>query len=117
MRTTFLMDISVQRRGSLMVRHSGRQYASCDSQLPRGSAMRDVRRVGFIILVFWQIAPGVAATQSCTDRQQVCFAYCEKSYNNAESCRRACGDYLRECMSTGCWESRVAAKRCGFSKQ
>jgi hypothetical protein len=102
MRTTFLMDISVQRRGSLMVRHSGRQYASCDSQLPRGSAMRDVRRVGFIILVFWQ---------------QVCFAYCEKSYNNAESCRRACGDYLRECMSTGCWESRVAAKRCGFSKQ
>lgn len=28
---------------------------------------------------------GLAATQNCTDRQQVCFAYCEKSYNNAKA--------------------------------
>ena len=39
MPTAFLMDVSVQRGGSLTVRHSGRQYASGDSQLSRGPAV------------------------------------------------------------------------------
>lgn len=54
---------------------------------------------------------------TCTERQQVCFAYCEKTYNNAPKCTDACKDYLAKCMATGCWESKVTAKRCGFAKQ
>ena len=61
--------------------------------------------------------PTFAAAQTCTGRQQVCFAYCEKNYNNAPKCRDACGDYMNICMSTGCWESKVTAKRCGFARQ
>ena len=26
------------------------------------------------------------AAQTCTERQQVCFAYCEKTYKNAPKC-------------------------------
>ncbi len=62
-------------------------------------------------------APTFAANQTCTERQQVCFAYCEKTYNNAPKCTDACKDYLAKCMATGCWESKVTAKRCGFGKQ
>lgn len=61
-------------------------------------------------------APTFAA-QTCTDRQQVCFAYCEKTNKSAPKCTDACKNYLAECLSTGCWESRVTAKRCGFAKQ
>ena len=57
------------------------------------------------------------ADQTCTERQQVCFAYCEKTYKNAPKCTDACKDYLRICLATGCWESKVTAKRCGFAKQ
>ena len=61
-------------------------------------------------------APSFGA-QTCTDRQQVCYAYCEKTYKNAPKCTDACKNYLAECLSTGCWESKVSAKRCGFAKQ
>jgi hypothetical protein len=69
-----------------------------------------------ILCLFPATAPTFAA-QTCTERQQVCFAYCEKTYNNAPKCTEACKNYLATCLSTGCWESRVTAKRCGFSKQ
>ena len=39
-------------------------------------------------------APTFAANQTCTERQQVCFAYCEKTYNNAPKCTDACKEYL-----------------------
>jgi hypothetical protein len=58
-----------------------------------------------------------ASAITCTDRQGVCFAYCEKNYHNAPNCRAVCGQLLATCMSTGCWESRVTAKRCGIDKQ
>ena len=73
----------------------------------------------FLIMIFCfstATTPTFAA-QTCTERQQVCFAYCEKTYKNAPKCTNACKDYLRMCLSTGCWESSVAAKRCGFTKQ
>ena len=56
--------------------------------------------------------------KDCTERQQVCFRYCDKSYQQKghEACRAACGSYMSVCQSTGCWESRVSAKECGFSK-
>ena len=59
-----------------------------------------------------------ALAKTCTERQQVCFRYCDKSYQQKghEACRAVCGDYLSTCRSTGCWESKVSAKECGFSK-
>lgn len=76
----------------------------------------------FVIFVlgffyFSQVTTPIFASQTCTERQQVCFAYCEKTYKNAPKCTDACKNYLAECLSTGCWESRVTAKRCGFTKQ
>lgn len=52
---------------------------------------------------------------TCTDRQQVCFRYCEKTYANAPRCRAACAQLLRTCMLTGCWESKVTARQCGIT--
>ena len=63
------------------------------------------------------IASTPAFAITCTDRQQVCFAYCEKNYNNAPPCRATCGQLLNTCMSTGCWESKITAKQCGISRQ
>jgi hypothetical protein len=54
---------------------------------------------------------------TCSDRQQVCFRYCEKSYANAPRCRATCGQLLNICMSTGCWESKVTARQCGITKR
>lgn len=56
--------------------------------------------------------------KNCTDRQRVCLLYCDKSYQQKghEACRAACGNFMSVCQSTGCWESRVTAKECGFSK-
>jgi hypothetical protein len=68
-------------------------------------------------LLFGIIATTQSYAMTCTDRQQVCFAYCEKNYNNAPPCRATCGQLLTTCMSTGCWESKVTAKRCGITKQ
>lgn len=58
-----------------------------------------------------------AFAMTCSDRQQVCFAYCEKNYGGSPRCRGVCGELLGECMATGCWESRVTAKRCGITRQ
>jgi hypothetical protein len=70
--------------------------------------------VAFILSIF-AAAPSYAMT--CTDRQKVCFAYCEKNYANAPRCRAACAQLLTTCMSTGCWESKVTARQCGILKQ
>jgi hypothetical protein len=69
------------------------------------------------ILVFLIGAIPVALGITCTDRQEVCFAYCEKNYDNSPRCRGVCGQLLSECMSTGCWENKVTAKRCGISRR
>jgi hypothetical protein len=68
-----------------------------------------------IILSISVATPSYAMT--CTDRQKVCFAYCEKNYANAPRCRAACAQLLTTCMSTGCWESKVTARQCGILKQ
>jgi NADH:ubiquinone oxidoreductase subunit 6 (subunit J) len=63
------------------------------------------------------VATAPAFAMTCTDRQQVCFAYCVKNYNNAPPCRATCGQLLATCMSTGCWDSKVTARQCGITKQ
>lgn len=63
---------------------------------------------------------GMTATTAhaitCTDREQVCFAYCDL-HNPGPRCKPVCRELLNKCMSTGCWESKITAKRCGISRQ
>jgi hypothetical protein len=54
---------------------------------------------------------------TCTDRHGVCLAYCDKNYGGSPRCSAVCSQLLSECMSTGCWESRVTARRCGITRQ
>lgn len=81
--------------------------------------MRYILETSFLIGLFYIfITPTFADENStCTQRRDVCFAYCEKSEDNSPQCRNACDKLHSECMSTGCWESKVAAKRCGFIQQ
>ena len=74
-----------------------------------------VSSLAAIVLAALAATPAHAIT--CTDRQKVCFAYCEKNYHNAPRCRAACDGLLQTCMSTGCWESKVTARQCGITKQ
>ena len=82
-----------------------------------------VRRVGcMVMLLLLATTLSISATtpshaMTCTDRQQVCFRYCEKNYADAPRCRTACGQLLSNCMSTGCWESKVTARQCGITEQ
>lgn len=68
-------------------------------------------------IVLGSIAAGSAFADTCTDRQKVCFAYCDRQYNGSTRCMDACRTFLATCLTTGCWESRVTAKRCGFTPQ
>jgi len=78
--------------------------------------MRQIVGRSLLVAVFAGVAvPAFAIT--CTDRQKVCFAYCAKNYNNAPPCRATCGRLLSECMSTGCWASKVTEKQCGIAKE
>jgi hypothetical protein len=70
--------------------------------------------VGFLLSA---AATPPALAMTCTERQQTCFAFCEKNRHNSPQCRGVCAGLLDTCMSTGCWESRITAKRCGISKQ
>jgi hypothetical protein len=67
------------------------------------------------VLSISAVTPSLAIT--CSDRQQVCFRYCEKNYANAPRCRAVCGELLSTCMSTGCWESKVTTRQCGITKR
>jgi hypothetical protein len=79
--------------------------------------MRYVIGTSLLVTIFvGALATTPAFAITCTDRQQVCFAYCEKNYNNAPQCRATCGNLLTICMSTGCWNSKVTAQQCGITK-
>jgi hypothetical protein len=68
-------------------------------------------------LIFLPATSANSESNSCTNRQQVCFAFCEKNYDNSPRWRGACRFYLAKRMATGCWESKITATRCGFSKE
>jgi hypothetical protein len=84
---------------------------------------RTVRAGGGMVLLFLGailVSVSVATPShaiTCTDRQQVCFRYCEKNYANVARCKATCAQLLSNCMSTGCWESKVTTRQCGISKQ
>jgi hypothetical protein len=68
-------------------------------------------------LVINALATTSSLAITCSDRRQVCFAYCEKNHHNAPRCRGVCEQLLTECMSTGCWNSKITARRCDIFKQ
>jgi hypothetical protein len=69
-----------------------------------------------LIGLFGAILPSAASAGSCSDRKKVCFGYCQKSRGGMPKCLAVCEGYLRECLSSGCWESKIVAKQCGFSR-
>jgi predicted transcriptional regulator len=71
--------------------------------------------VSLIIVVMTVADITTSWAKSCSDRRQVCFGYCEKSNKNLAGCKAVCESYMNTCMSTGCWESKIVAKQCGFS--
>jgi hypothetical protein len=71
--------------------------------------------LGASLLSSFVTTPSYAIT--CTDRQQVCFRYCEKNYANVARCKATCAQLLNNCTSSGCWESKVTARQCGIIKQ
>jgi hypothetical protein len=60
---------------------------------------------------------GPAEAKSCSDRLKTCQGYCAKSSGGSPACLAKCGEYRQECLSSGCWESKIVAKECGFARQ
>ena len=60
---------------------------------------------------------GSAEAITCSERLQVCHGYCVKSMGNTPACQAKCRQFDQECMASGCWESKVVAKQCGFTRQ
>ena len=60
-------------------------------------------------------APAVAKT--CTERLSVCEGYCAKSEAGSPGCMRTCAHYQHACLSSGCWESKIVARQCGFERR
>jgi hypothetical protein len=58
--------------------------------------------------------PAGASAETCTNRQLICFDYCARNYNDAPRCVDGCKHLLAQCFSTGCWESKITARRCGL---
>jgi hypothetical protein len=69
------------------------------------------------MVVFMLSLTGPAEAKSCSERMQVCRGYCAKSLSNSPACLAKCGEFRQECLSSGCWESRIVAKECGFNRQ
>ena len=68
-----------------------------------------------LLVITFATTPALATT--CSERRQVCLAYCEKNHHNVPKCVGVCDALLNTCISTGCWESKITAKRCGISRQ
>ena len=60
---------------------------------------------------------GPVQAKTCSERLQVCYGYCAKSMGDSPRCHDKCRQYHQECMASGCWESKVVARECGFARQ
>lgn len=79
--------------------------------------MRHIFGAGLALALLMTAATSTTThAMTCTDREQVCFAYCDKN-NPGPKCKPVCRELLSKCMSTGCWESKITAKRCGIDRQ
>ncbi len=89
-------------------------------EFEQGSRMRDAHFSGMAVAAI--AAPRVALggsvqAKTCSERLQVCDGYCVKSMAGSPACRAKCRQFHQECTASGCWESRVVAKQCGFVRQ
>jgi hypothetical protein len=79
--------------------------------------MRHIFGASLLLALLVNVATSTTTrAMTCTDREQVRFAYCDKN-NPGPKCKPVCRDLLNKCMSTGCWESKITAKRCGIDRQ
>ena len=60
---------------------------------------------------------GPAEAKTCSDRLRVCQKFCSKSEGGRPACLAKCGEILRTCLASGCWESKYVDKECGFTQQ
>jgi hypothetical protein len=60
--------------------------------------------------------PQAADAKTCSERLEVCHGYCAKSMHDSPLCHVKCQEFHQACLSSGCWESKVVAKQCGFGR-
>ena len=60
---------------------------------------------------------GPASAITCSERLQVCHRYCIKSMADKPACHDKCQEIQGQCLSTGCWESKITARQCGIVRQ
>ncbi len=65
----------------------------------------------------WLALTGPAAAKTCSEQLEVCQGYCARSEGGSPACLRVCGAYLRSCLGSGCWESKIVARQCGFERR
>lgn len=71
--------------------------------------------VSALALMALLAAPAGAAT-TCTARHKSCLDFCAKSYKGpGATCTSQCADALPQCMSSGCWVTRMA-NQCGLTR-
>jgi hypothetical protein len=77
----------------------------------RGRLFGSMRVVEVGALLLLLALSGIAQAKTCSDRLQVCNGYCVKSMGDNPRCHAKCRQLDQECMSSGCWESKIVAKQ------
>jgi hypothetical protein len=114
LRSTFLT-----RRGPLPKVGSAPRLAIAEV-FEQGMGMRRLKCWSIAVGAIWALLPalsGSALAMTCSERLQVCHGYCVKSMGDSPGCHAKCRQFHQECMASGCWESKVVAKQCGFARQ
>jgi len=79
--------------------------------------MRSLLRASLATAALFAGLINFAEAATCSERLRTCHGYCVKSMGDAPNCHAKCGRLHDMCMSSGCWESKVVAKQCGFERQ
>lgn len=78
----------------------------------------------YFIFLFGALIAGYAcaampatAAPTCSERQTACHRYCDDKMAAVAQCDPACDGMFRSCLETGCWDSPVGGKKCGYTKK
>jgi len=58
-----------------------------------------------------------AAAPTCSGREAECHRYCDDKMVGITQCDPACDGMVKSCLETGCWDSPVTGKKCGYTKK
>ncbi|MFY9969820.1 MAG: hypothetical protein WBQ45_19960 [Roseiarcus sp.] len=105
------MQSSLSGAARLLLRRMTEEWGVNMPRLLRGSLA--VAAAGSLLLALL----GPVQAKTCSERLQVCYGYCAKSMGDSPRCHDKCRQYHQECMESGCWESKVVARECGFARQ